>query len=180
VGTDIRSFPTILKYMEKHKEKLEQRDEARKGQMRWYQLRPCDYYAAFEKPKIISARFMISPLFAWDDEGYYANDACYILPTEDLYLVGLLNSNLMWFVLSRLVTSVQADYSQIHISYLNRLPIAQATPPQRAAIEALVRKLLGAKGQGPQVAKWEQELNALVYKLYGLTKEEIKIVEGGA
>jgi hypothetical protein len=31
---------------------------------------------------------------------------------------------------------------------------------------------------GPQVAEWEQELNALVYELYGLMEEEITIVEG--
>jgi len=31
---------------------------------------------------------------------------------------------------------------------------------------------------GPQVTEWEQELNALVYELYGLTEEEIAIVEG--
>jgi hypothetical protein len=42
----------------------------------------------------------------------------------------------------------------------------------------LLRKLLDAKGQGPQVAEWERELNALVYQLYELTEEEIAIVEG--
>jgi hypothetical protein len=41
-----------------------------------------------------------------------------------------------------------------------------------------VRKLLDAEGQGAQVAEWERELNALVYELYGLTEEEIAIVEG--
>ena len=41
-----------------------------------------------------------------------------------------------------------------------------------------MRKLLDAKGQGPQVAEGERELNALVYELYGLTGEEIAIVEG--
>jgi len=41
-----------------------------------------------------------------------------------------------------------------------------------------VRKLLDAEGQGPQVAEWERELNTLVYEVYGLTEEEIAIVEG--
>jgi len=40
-----------------------------------------------------------------------------------------------------------------------------------------VRKLLDAKGQGPQVAEWERELNALVYELYGLTEED-GVMEG--
>jgi len=41
-----------------------------------------------------------------------------------------------------------------------------------------VRKLLDAKGQGPQVAEWERELNGLVYEVYGLTEGEVGVVEG--
>jgi hypothetical protein len=47
-----------------------------------------------------------------------------------------------------------------------------------AEIDAMVRELLDAEGQEPRVAEWERELNALVYELYGLTGEEIGIVEG--
>ena len=46
------------------------------------------------------------------------------------------------------------------------------------ALESLVRKLLDAEGQGPQVADWERELNALAYEVYGLTEEEVGVVEG--
>ena len=41
-----------------------------------------------------------------------------------------------------------------------------------------MRELLDVEGRRPQVAKWERELNALVYELYGLAEEEITIVEG--
>ena len=61
---------------------------------------------------------------------------------------------------------------------LRQIPIPSASPAQCAPIEALVRNLLDTEGQGPQVAEWERELNALVYELYGLTEEEIGIVEG--
>jgi hypothetical protein len=61
---------------------------------------------------------------------------------------------------------------------VTQIPIPDATPAQRAAIEALVRKLLDAEGQGPQVAEWERELNGLVYELYGLTEKEIVAMEG--
>jgi len=36
--------------------------------------------------------------------------------------------------------------------------------------------IFGCRNQGPQVAEWEWELNALVYELYGLTEEEIALV----
>ena len=41
-------------------------------------------------------------------------------------------------------------------------------PSDRAAIEVLAQNCLAAKGQGPQVAEWEAEINARVAKLYGL------------
>jgi hypothetical protein len=61
--------------------------------------------------------------------------------------------------------------------YVKQVPIPEPTEPQREAIEALVRKLLDAEGQGPHVEEWERELNALVYQVYGLTDDEIAIVE---
>ncbi len=72
---------------------------------------------------------------------------------------------------------IQQDYLRFFTSYLSQIPIPDVIPAQRAAIEPLVRKLLDAKGQGLHVSEWEQELNALVYELYGLTREEIRIVE---
>jgi len=44
-----------------------------------------------------------------------------------------------------------------------------------------VNKILAAKKQNPQTdtGEWEKEIDRLVYKLYNLTEEEIKIIEGG-
>ena len=55
---------------------------------------------------------------------------------------------------------------------INQLPAAQ--------IEVLADKILATKKENPQAntSHWEQEIDKLVYQLYGLTEEEIKIVEG--
>ena len=60
---------------------------------------------------------------------------------------------------------------------MEKVPIPDTTEAQRDAIEALVRKLLDAAGQGPHVEAWERELNALVYEVYELTDAEIAIIE---
>jgi hypothetical protein len=73
---------------------------------------------------------------------------------------------------------IQRDHLRVFTLYLSQIPIPAPTFAQRAAIESLVRKLLDAKGQGPQVAEWERELTALVYEVYGLTEGEIGVVEG--
>jgi len=56
------------------------------------------------------------------------------------------------------------------------------TPKEQAPIVALVDKILDAKRANTQadVTAWEREIDQLVYKLYGLTEEEIKIVEGSS
>jgi hypothetical protein len=62
--------------------------------------------------------------------------------------------------------------------YVGQIPIPPASVDPEAAITAAVDKLVDSKCQGSQVVQWERELNALVYELYGLTEDEIAIVEG--
>jgi len=97
-----------------------------------------------------------------------------------LALLGILNSRIVEFFYQHITSMIQQDYMRFFSSYLGQVPISPVIPAQRAAIESLVRKLLDAGGQGPEVEAWEQELNALVYEVYGLTAEEIDIVEGRA
>ena len=58
--------------------------------------------------------------------------------------------------------------------------IAPATEPIVHQIESLVDKILSAKKENPQAdtSNLEKEIDRMVYKLYDLTEEEIKIVEG--
>ena len=58
-------------------------------------------------------------------------------------------------------------------------PISQSNDSIVKQIEALVDKILVAKKQNPQAdtSEWENEIDRLVYRLYDLTEEEIKIVE---
>jgi hypothetical protein len=60
------------------------------------------------------------------------------------------------------------------------LPILVSTAEQQAAIVAKVDALLAAfeRGDRDEVERLEQEIDALAYELYGLTEEEIAIVEG--
>ena len=44
--------------------------------------------------------------------------------------------------------------------------------------QSLALRAADTEGEGPQVAEWERELNALVYELYGLTEGEIGVVKG--
>lgn len=60
--------------------------------------------------------------------------------------------------------------------------IPAAPPEKQRAAERLVDRILAAKARdaGVDVGAVEREIDQLVYALYGLTPEEIKIVEGAA
>ena len=64
---------------------------------------------------------------------------------------------------------------------IEEFPIPAATPDEQAAIASLVEQILAAKktDAGADVSTLESEINARVYALYGLSADEIAIVEGG-
>jgi hypothetical protein len=61
--------------------------------------------------------------------------------------------------------------------YLKNIPIPGAPPAERRAIERLVRRLLALRGEGEEAAALERELNERVYRLFGLAKAEIALIE---
>ena len=174
---DIDSYPAVKDYLEPMRERLEQR--ATSHLHPWYELQQpqTGIYENFEKPKIIYPDIAKRCEFAFDDQGYFGGNTIYFIPVDDLALLGILNSSVVEFFYGHISAMIQQDYLRFFTQYLEQVPIPKPTKPQREAIEALVRKLLDAEGQGPQVECWERELNALVYEVYGLTEDEIYIIE---
>ena len=61
-------------------------------------------------------------------------------------------------------------------------PIPAVPTEQQKSLERLVERILSAKQRDPgaDASVWERELDDLMHALYGLTPEEIKLVEGAA
>lgn len=176
-GIAIEGYPAVLSYLSDFQEELAKRWEPSRGQCEWYELRPCDYYTEFEKPKIIYPHFNTEPNFAFDDRGAFSNDKTYIIPNASFYLLGLLNSRVVGFFLKQVCPSVQQGYMEFRVIYTEQIPVPNATAAQHAALDSLVQKLLATRGQGPLVAGLEAELNQMVYEIYGLTSAEIRLIE---
>jgi len=127
-------------------------------------------------------KFQVKPLFIYDREGFYANTAVFSLPTEDLSLLGILNSKLGWFLISHNCTEIQNGY-QLIWDYFKNIPIANADANISNQISLLVDQMLAVKKNENEIAAKQCEIidrkiDKLVYELYGLTDDEIKIVEG--
>lgn len=94
------------------------------------------------------------------------------------YLCGLLNSKYLRYLYEQNVKEEGRVFPQVKLEKLKPLPII-ITENQQPII-ALVEKILAAKRQNPQAdtTAQEAEIDKLVYELYGLGEEEIKVVEG--
>ncbi len=175
----IENYPAIFKHLQQHQKKLASRPEVIAGRFPWYALSRygSEYVDEFEKPKILAARFMATPLFGWDNNKSFTNDACYLI-LGDLVTFAILNSQAGWYFLTSIATLMQNKYYQIHIQYLEKIPIPDAPQPLRDQIASLAEQCLAAVGDAAKLAKLETQLNALVYQAYGLTDAEIALIEG--
>jgi len=174
------------------------------GYYKWYEIQDSvKYYEDFERPKIIYPEIAMESRFAFDDQGYYCNKTIFIIPGKDLYLLGILNSKLAWLFLKR-TCSVLGDPDKrgrllMQYIYLKQLPIRQinftdiSEKSAHDAIVSLVGEILQLQKDHSaadrnlddrrfdlqkRITQVDAEIDQLVYRLYGLTDEEIAVVEG--
>jgi TaqI-like C-terminal specificity domain len=137
VGIPINRYPAIYKRLHQYQESLEKRWD--KGNY-WWELRHCDYYADFEKPKILYPVIAMSSRFTIDESGHYSNDKTFLIPKNDKYLLALLNSQLIWSYLKK-ICSVLGDADEggrleLRSIHIETIPICRInftlSPEQRA------------------------------------------------
>ena len=96
------------------------------------------------------------------------------------FLLCLLNSKLLFFVLYRESNKFRGGYITCTKQYFENLPIKLINPSAQEKFVKLVDEILAAKkgDRNADTSELEKAIDDLVYQLYGLTEEEIKIVEG--
>ncbi len=170
------NYPAVAAHLLPFREQAEIRTD--KGDF-WWELRACDYYHQFYTPKIMYQVFQVKPCFIFDEEGCFCNNSMWIIPKADKVLVAILNSKIGWWLISKYCSAIQNGY-QLIWKYFGQIPIPQINVLQAKPIIKVVDQILNAKKIAPKADTntLENEINQLVYELYGLTEEEIKIIEG--
>jgi len=167
IGVDIDRFPAIFGHLLQWKDRLESRCD--KGKF-WWELRPCDYYEEFEKPKITFPDMAKEPRFAFDRHRHYCSNTTYFVPLDDLFLIGVLNSTTMWNyckkTLAVLGDSEKGGRLRFFTQFVQNLPIPNVSEPTRSKIAMLADRCVLAEGIG--CAGWEREIDKIVEGLYGL------------
>ena len=188
-----QNYPAIANHLQPFSEAAEKRYD--KGE-HWWELRACDYYDEFENRKIIYPNICKRPEFAFDQNGIYTNQKCFIIPTDNMYLLGMLNSSTTYFLFRSILPKLRGDFYEPSYVYFKDFPIRTIdfSNPADAArhdrMVSLVDQMLSLHkqhheartpheqtGLQRQIEAIDGQIDALVYELYGLTEEEIKIVE---
>lgn len=185
---NINDLPAIKSHLEEYKKDLLKRS----GEQEWYQLQ-----AAPSKEKLnylaklkigysdIGLKFTIVPPIIVG-----LNTVYFIIPkVEKLtkYLLGILNSNVIAMYFKTIASGLSNNATRSFNIYIERLPIPKIPESEQKPIVDLVDKILEItkdedypynEDKKAQVKELERQIDQLVYKLYGLTEEEIKIIEG--
>lgn len=183
---DIENFPNTYCWLQGYKDALSQRREAKKGTIKWFCLQwPRIQSELDEKEKILvqntrNEALKIRIAATLDDEGVYGTQGLnFIIPKSPeyslRYLLGVLNSKLINYLFSTkfLNLAIKAEFlKQVHLPNVDTDILHE--------IESFVDQILSAKKANPQAdtSAIEAEIDHLVYDLYGLTEEEIAIIEG--
>ena len=155
--------------------------------------------------KLLTRQIGQYPSFAMDSVGYHCLNTIFMVtiletaPVDSTFLLGVLNSKLLRALWVGRFYDQRQTFPKIKGTYLKELPIAlpdlkkAADQSHHDKLVALVDKMLGlmpklraATAESEKavlqnaVTATDQQIDALVYELYGLTADEIKLVEGAA
>jgi len=197
-----RQFPRTLNYFRENKAYLENREDGRFRGPEWYAYGRQQNIGLMLLPKILVPDIADCASFALDEAGEYAFTSGYGITFKDIvtespkYLLGLLNSKVLDFYLKNVSTTMRGGFFRYFTQFVEQLPIRRidfSAPADKARHDKMVvvvertvdlhKKLAAAKNPNDktnlqrEIDATDRQVDQLVYKLYGLTEEEIKIVE---
>ncbi|MDZ7550314.1 class I SAM-dependent DNA methyltransferase [Helicobacter pylori] len=183
---DIEKYPATKAHLDAHYDTIATRCD--QGDTP-YHLRNCAYLEDFEKEKIVYPETSQGAYFIYENSGIFLEKTAFMI-VSDAYnlklLTALLNSKLITFYFKNFCGGCILGKSgyQYNKHALEKIPIPQITEKNQELADKITdgaKAILALKEKDPKAntQKLEKEIDALVYQLYNLTDEEIKIIENG-
>ncbi|EAK1359791.1 class I SAM-dependent DNA methyltransferase [Campylobacter coli] len=180
---NIENYPSLKKHFDKFYPQLEKRTD--KG-LTPYNLRNCAYIEEFEKEKIVYPCIMAKEsCFSYETSFAFAMAPANIITSNSdilKYILAFLNSDFIYLMLRKFYMGGGIE-GELKTNNLEKLPIPKINSKNQKIADELVNsvdEILKAKEQdkNANTQELENKINSLVYKLYNLTEDEIKIIEG--
>ncbi len=196
-------FPFTYSYLLENKKYLENREHGRMKGDKWYAYVYPKNIEIMKSIKILVPDIADRASFAFDESGMYSFTSGYAIilkePTEKnyKYILGLLNSKVLDYFLKKISTTMRGGFFRYFTQYVEQLPIRTidfSNPSEKEKHDRMVSlveqmlELHKKKASVKDAAETERldrlitsvdaEIDRLVYDLYDLTEDEIRIVEG--
>ena len=185
-----RDIPNIIKHLSRFKANLQERREVHKGSRNWYDLWWSREERIFISAKIVAPQRSYNNIFGYNEIPWYASADVYFITEKDReiflkYILALLNSKLYYLWLYHRGKR-KGEMLELYQKPLSEIPIKKVSKNSQKPFIDLVSKILSLTQsedylENPQkqakVKEYERQIDQLVYKLYDLTEEEIKIIE---
>ncbi len=200
---DFRKLPHICSYIDQFKDRITCKEVKQQKHPLYSLHRPRNEHIFLKKEKALGVITGDRIIVSVDTSGTYATDGLYIFNTLEnvnlKYVLGILNSKLFVFIYRLLTQEKGRILAQVKPTILSQLPIRtidfddRADAARHERMVALVQRMLDlhkrlAAASLPQdkellqrrIDATDRQIDALVYELYGLTGDEIAIVEDSA
>jgi hypothetical protein len=184
---DIKNkFPNGYIYLKECETVLRNRERGRlKNDDHWFKYIYPKNLILFNKEKITQPDISLGGNFAHDKNGeFYQTTTLYgyikypeIKESYRFYL-SIFNSQLLWWYLKSTGTVLAGGYFRFKSRYVETFPLPKLTHLKDAApFEKLTDEIIKGKQNGKNTAALEAQIDTMVYQLYDLTADEIKIIE---
>ena len=189
-----RQCPNMFDYLKNNLSLIKRRKYFVSSNKKWYELWNQRSLKHFFTEKIITPELSDKNQFMLSSENiFYGDTICGISLKEGYkntldtrYLLAILNSRLIEWYYKKTTVPKANGFFIYKVMFLKKIPIEIDTNSKRSDVIKLVNKILmttksedylKAVIKQKQVYKYEKQLDQLVYQIYGLTPEEIKLVE---
>jgi len=191
LNIDIDEYEAINNYLASFLPKIKQDGETfinpegnkektrKKTGNEWFETQDqIGFYLEFTKEKVIWKRIGSSLRFSYSDEEIYCLDSTCIATGEKIkYLTALLNSKLCQYQLFEKSPRTGMGDLIISVQALHPLQVYYPTDEEEQTIVNLVDQILEKKDNDEDTTELENQIDLMVYRLYGLTYEEVKVVD---
>lgn len=175
----LATFPSLHRHLKRYERQL--RERADQGQF-WWELRACDYYDLFDQEKLVSQSIVYHSQFAIDTQKAVLNNTAILLVSTDPYLLAVLNSRVMWWILSRVMAPRKDEGLYFDIDTLGNVAVPDAAEKLKAAVRTEVERLMFLQQSptaGPsELLTIERRINALVEQAFALSEGERQLLVG--
>ncbi len=181
-------YLSLYKHLLSHKERLSKRNKEETGiRYEWYCLQRwgANYYQEFEREKIVYPCIMAKePCFSYETSFAFAMAPANIITSNSdilKYILAFLNSDFIYLMLIKFYMGGGIE-GELKTNNLEKLSIPKINSKNEKLADELINlvdEILKAKEQdkNANTQELENKINSLVYKLYNLTEDEIKIIE---